>query len=372
MNPQSDPNSTNDSGTKGAGVLHDVRPYVFSMLVIAACTAVAWLMLPLFELANIAMIYVLGIVLVATRWGRGPSIVATVIGVAAFDYLYVPPYFDLLSNERKYVVMFAVMLVVGITISALTERARAREHEADRAKTTVELEKQRNALLSVVSHDLRTPLAAITGAASVLLDSSSRVDRQTERELLDSIQEESARLQRLVSNLLDVTKLESGALQPRCEWQQVEEMVGAAANHIEKTMREHRLNLDIAPNLPLVLVDAVLLQQVLINLLENAAKYAPKGSPILLRARQEGSSLVLEVEDQGPGLAAGEEERVFEKFRRGSAVASWGTGLGLTICKGIVDAHGGRILASNRAAGGALFRVELPLGGSPPSVPTED
>lgn len=341
-----------------------IEPWAWTLVVVALCTVVARLSLSLLETANLAMIYVLGVVVVATRFGRAASILATVLGVAAFDFFCVPPYFSLLINETKYAVVFAVMLIVGLVVGTLTDRLRIREQEAQVTRTTIEIERQRNALLSVVSHDLRTPLATITGAATAILDTEGIIDRVTHRELVTSIANEAMRLDRLVGNLLEMTRLESGAVKPDRQWQPIEEPIGAALSRIAGTPADRRVRTVIPSGLPIVEVDGVLLEQVVTNLVDNALKHAPD-SDVEIRARVEGEMLVVDVADRGPGLPPGQEERVFDKFHRGGARSGWGAGLGLTICRGILEAHGGRIWASARPEGGAVFSFALPVQTAP-------
>lgn len=488
----------------------DWSKYGFAGLGVTLSTVVAWAMFPYFGSANLIMVYLLGVVFVAVRCGRGPSVLGSVLSVATFDFFFVPPYFSFAVSDIEYLLTFAVMLVVALVISNLAvrigrqaEMARYRERrtgvlyamsrdlathreaamlanvaakhlrdvfdsqvamfladaeqrlqlqrggqlffefdpkemgivqwvfdhseraglgtdtlpgssalylplvgstgaigvvavrpaqshllldpeqlhlleslinqtalaiertklseEAQRAHVQAETERMRNAILSSVSHDLRTPLAAITGAASSLLDDSGRLDVASKRELARSIYEESGRLDRLLRNLLEMMRLEAGAVQLKKEWHPLEEVVGAALGRLESRLRNHVLHTNIPPDLPLVNVDGVLLEQVVINLVENALKYAPAGTAIELSALAGDREMVVEVADRGPGLPPGEEGRVFEKFYRLQPDREGGVGLGLTICRGIIEAHGGRIWAENRAGQGALFRFTIPL-----------
>jgi len=240
------------------------------------------------------------------------------------------------------------------------------DEEAQTAQVRVEAERVRNALLSAVSHDLRTPLTAITGAASAALEGETRIDAVTRRELLESIRDEAERLNRLVNNLLDVTRLESGSLQLRREWIPVEELVGVALARLAKPLSERKVTTRLPEDLPPVHVDGLLVEQVFINLLENATKHTPAGQPIDVDARREGNEVVVEIADRGPGLPAGEEQKIFDKFY--GVGGGGGAGLGLTICRAIVEAHGGRIGGQNRPGGGALLRFSLPAG-EPPRPP---
>jgi two-component system sensor histidine kinase KdpD len=221
-----------------------------------------------------------------------------------------------------------------------------------------------------VSHDLRTPLGVITGAVSTVLETPDLAEA-ARRDLLVSAQEEAQRLHRLVTNLLDITRLESGSLDLRTEWIPIEEVIGSLLNRRELAAEAARIQVRLPDNLPLIAVDAVLMEQLLLNLVDNALKYSPAGSPVEIEAWTAGKSFTLSITDHGPGIASGEETRIFEKLARGEAASSRpGAGLGLAICRGIVMAHGGRIQAANHPQGGARFLVALPLG-TPPAVPLE-
>jgi two-component system sensor histidine kinase KdpD len=236
----------------------------------------------------------------------------------------------------------------------------------------VERERLRNSLLSAVSHDLRTPLAAIAGASSTLLDAGPALDPVSQRELLQSISDEAEALNQLVGNLLDMTRLEAGALTVNREWHSAEEIVGVVLNRLSHRLQDRPIATRLPPDLPLVFVDATLIQQVLVNLLENADRYSPPGAPIEIAVTTSGKWLTFEVADHGPGLPPGDEQRVFEKFYRSPHGGSRsGVGLGLSICRGIVELHGGRIWAENRDRG-AVFRFTLPLEGRAPEVRAED
>jgi two-component system sensor histidine kinase KdpD len=249
------------------------------------------------------------------------------------------------------------------------ERARLAD-EAQQARIAVEAERLRSTLLSSVSHDLRTPLATITGAASSLLQKGSLGD-EAERELKEAIYEEAGRLNRLVTNLLDMTRLESGSLQLNRDWHSVEELVGSSLARLEPSLAGRAVRAEIPNDLPLVPVDGVLIEQALVNLLENAVKYTDEACPITVTAEVTPGALVLTVSDEGPGLPAGAEEQVFEKFYRASSTAR-GFGLGLPICRAIVTAHGGKIWAERREPRGTRFRFTLPLGAAAPPARKEE
>lgn len=498
----------------------DLSGYGYAFLGVLIATAMAWAMFPYFGSANLIMMYLIAVVIVAIRCGRGPSVLASFLSVAAFDVFFVPPYFSFAVSDIQYVLTFGVMLIVALVISGLAVRirlqadlARAREQrtgvlyamsrdlathrgtsvltrlavqhlrdvfdsqvaifladsdkrvrlqlgeplyfefdpkehgvaqwvfdhneragigtdtlpgaealylplvastgpigvvavrpkvpgslldsepvhvleslvshvalalertrlseEAHRAHMQAETERMRNAILSSVSHDLRTPLAAITGAASGLIEEHGQLDSSARLELARSIRREADRLDRLLKNLLDMMRLEAGAVRLSKEWHPVDEVVGAALARMESRLRHHVVAAACPADLPLVLVDGVLLEQVLINLLENAAKYSPPGSTIDVSASAGDREIVVEVADRGSGLPVGEETRIFDKFYRGKTAREGGVGLGLTICRGIVEAHGGRIWAENRRGGGASFRFAIPLLEQQPSMESE-
>jgi len=497
----------------------DWPAYGWAITVVALASGIAWMTLPFFELANLVMVYLLGIVVVATRYGRGPSLIASVLSVAALDFFFVPPIFTFAVSDVRLLFTFLVMLLVGVVISGLATRIRAQavsasqreertaalyamsrelastrgvdplltiaarhisqvfrsqvvvllpdastsltpwsgaqftldanelgvarwvhEHhqpaglgtatlpgasalylplqaprgpvgvlgvrptnrhaldapdqlhqletfanqtalaieraqladEAQQAEVRIETERLRNSLLSSVSHDLRTPLATITGAASTILENGTRLDAQTRQDLLESVREEADRLARLVQNLLEMTRLESGALQLRTEWHPIEEVIGAALSRLGNQLADRRVDTSVPPDLPLVPIDDVLIEQVLINLLDNAIKYTPRASPIRIIATATDEAVTVEVADRGPGVPRGEEDRVFEKFYRARPVDGRGAGLGLAICQAIVKAHGGHIWAQNLPEGGVAFLFTLPLAGTPPpAVPAD-
>jgi two-component system sensor histidine kinase KdpD len=489
--------------------------------VVAVCTGIAWLMFPHLGLSNLIMVYLLGVVAVATRSGRGPTTLASVLSVATFDFFFVPPFFSFAVSDTQYLVTFAVMLVVALVISGLTVRTRAqadaarnRERrtaalyamsrelastrgvddllaiaishivdvfpaevavllpdgagrlaprsvqaatlrtdtaeqavaewvyahrelaglgtstlpgaaalyvpligsrgaagvlgvkpvqphafdspeqlhlletfanqtalaieratladEAQASQVRMETERLRNSLLSSVSHDLRTPLATITGAATTILESGARLDQRTQQELLESVRDEAERLNRLVQNLLEMTRLESGAIQLHRDWHPIEEVVGAALGRLAKSLGARRVTVNIPPDLPLVKIDDVLIEQVFVNLLDNAVKYTPPDSAIRIIVTATDQSMTAEVADHGPGLPKGQEALVFEKFYRAASDDRRGAGLGLAICRGVVLAHGGRIWAHNLPEGGVAFLFTLPLTETPPaSVPAD-
>jgi two-component system sensor histidine kinase KdpD len=245
---------------------------------------------------------------------------------------------------------------------------------ADEAKQTelrVRTEELRNTLLSSVSHDLRTPLAAIVGCATTLLGSEGMLTFGQRTDLLHTIQEEAERLGRLVANLLAMTRLESGSLGVSKEWVPLEELVGAALGRLQTRLAARHVDVRIPVDFPLLHVDPLLIEQVLINLIENAICHTPPATPIEIVAAVDGGAVQIDLADRGPGLAGDAQGRLFEKFYRGPGAPPGGSGLGLAICSGMVAAHAGTIEAYNRPGGGAVFRLRLPIPGPAPHVPAE-
>jgi len=236
--------------------------------------------------------------------------------------------------------------------------------DIDRARLAAETERLRAALLTSISHDLRTPLAAILGSATSLKSHRKTLDAAAEDELIRTIEEEAERLNSFIANLLDMTRLESGALEPKLDLVDLADVIGSAIRRAAAMLSPHAVTVSLPPELPMLRLDPVLFEQVLFNLLENAAKYTPPGTRIEIGARADGARVVLRVEDEGDGIPPADLERVFDKFYRVRAADQKraGTGLGLPICRGFVEAMGGTISAANRSQGhGAVFTISLPV-----------
>lgn len=247
-------------------------------------------------------------------------------------------------------------------LASAVERANAAD-EAERLSVNAESEKLRNILLSSVSHDLRTPLASITGASSTIIMDDGKLSRETIHELARSINQEASRLSRIVTNLLDVMSLESGNLHLNKQPYFIEELIGSTLVRMENIVAHHKVETHCEADMPMVMIDGVMIEQVMSNLLENAAKYTPWNSVIRIEVRKKSSTdILVSVLDNGPGIPPNDEKKIFDKFyTAGRTVAGKGTGLGLTICQGIISAHHGTIWAENRLEGGASFNFTLPV-----------
>jgi two-component system sensor histidine kinase KdpD len=283
------------------------------------------------------------------RTGRGP------IGIVGIDSDKPGP---LLTPDQRR------LLDALIDQSALAiERVNLVE-DFERARRTIETDRLRSALLTSISHDLKTPLAAVLGAAGTLRDLSNALGDAEKVDLIGTIIDESERLNRFIANLLDMTKLESGAIVPNTARHDLGEIVGSALRRASKMLARHHVELDLAAGLPMLDLDAVLFEQVLFNLLDNAAKYSPEGSMIRIVSWRERDAVCLQVVDEGDGVPPEELELIFDKFyraKKGDQVRA-GTGLGLAISRGFVEAMHGSISAANRTdRPGAVFSVRLPI-----------
>lgn len=332
-----------------------LREYGLAAAATALCTAVCFALYAVLLPTDLVMVYLVGTLFVALRGRRGPAILSSLLGVLCFDFFFVPPRYTLHVEHQQYLVTFAAMFGVALIISHLAVRMRTQAEAAKRAEVVAETERLRSSLLSAVSHELRTPLAAIIGSASTLLQAPQSVAAPS-RDLLENIRGEAERLGRLVHNLIETTRLESGARLVK-EPYPIEDVIGTALERVEKLLAGRHVETDVPENLPLVPVDPVLMELVFVNLIENAVRHAPD-APLDISARERMDVLEVSVADRGPGINREDLERVFDKFYRASAAP--GAGLGLAICKAVVEAHGGAIRAANRPGGGAVFILTLP------------
>jgi two-component system sensor histidine kinase KdpD len=272
-----------------------------------------------------------------------------VLGVS-FD----PSVRGLTLQQRRLLQAFCEQIAVAL------DRQRLRE-ESEKNKLLAESERLSQALLNSISHEIRTPLAAIGGGLENLIDLDGPKLSAEQHALLDEVQQAVQRLNRLVGKILDVTRVESGTIKPRFAWCDVRDLVQVAVGETRSELSRHKLEMDLAPDLPLVLLDFVLVQEALKNLLSNAALHTPRGTTVRINARVSQGALLLSVADRGPGIAAECLPRIFHKFYRAPGAPTGGTGLGLSVVKGFIDAHGGEVKVENHFGGGALFTIRLPL-----------
>jgi two-component system sensor histidine kinase KdpD len=332
-----------------------IYPYLISIGLVFITTLFGELLKRNLEPANLVMFYLLAVVFVAIRWGQGPAIVTSILSVLSFDFFLVPPYLTLSVDRIQYVFTFIGLLIVGLVISTLASKMR--EQVIQR-----QTEKLQTALLNSISHDLRTPLSSITGSLTALLDSDSGLDDAIRKELLETAFEESDRLNRLVINLLDMTRMEAGALRISRKPCELRDVLGASLEQLKEKIGPRNIRIDIPRDFPEISVDFLFMMKVFFNLIDNALKYSPVDTPIDIKAAVFKDKVKIEIKDQGIGIPKGDLKHIFEKFYRVARPQQvMGTGLGLSICKGIIEAHGGQISAQNNLDRGATFIITIPL-----------
>jgi two-component system sensor histidine kinase KdpD len=297
--------------------------------------------------------------------GGFPAVpVGVVAGFLAFDFFFIPPYSTFYVTEWEDWISLVVYACVGCTVGVVVAQRSRLVEESNRVRLLEEVDRLRAALIGSVSHDLRTPLASIKASISDLADPALHLSDDDRATLLRTTEEETDRLSRLVTNLLDMSRIQAGALVPHRSATPLDELIGAVVARLAGMFREHRLTVEVADGLPLADVDYLLVEQALTNLLENAARYTPVGSAVTVRAGEAsgGAEVEVAVVDHGPGVAEEERERIFDEFYRLRAGGGgpFGTGMGLAIVKGIVEAHGGRIRVTETPGGGATFALRLP------------
>lgn len=341
--------------------------YLGSVTAPIFCTLVNLALQPITGQASVLMIYLLGVFLVASRWGRGASIVASLCSALLFDFYFTKPYFSLFITNVDDVIGLTVMITVGNITSNLLEEAK----KAGLAKARADNEALRNSLLSSISHDLRTPLTRIIGATTTLIESNANVSQEEKHDFCRVIFDESQRMSELMNKILDMAKLSTGKIAIHQEWNTLEEIIGSALMRLEKNLHNRIVNTNLPENLSLIWVDSVLFEQVIVNLIENAIKYTPLSTPIDIDAHYSKAFLTLTISDYGAGIPTNLEDKIFDKFYRVENESSQnGVGLGLAICRAIVEAHNGTIQAKNIIGKGAAFFIQLPIVKSP-TMPLE-
>ncbi len=359
-----------------------LRPYAAALATMLLATALAWLLQPYISLPNLVLLFVLAVVVVAFLFGRGPSILASVLASLAYGVLYVPWAYLYWADSGQYVLTGLLTIALSLFISQLTVRWRdvaleseARALELERLyRYTRELESERlrNSVLSALSHDLRTPLASMVGASSSLASADTTLTLEARQDLATLIYDESRRMQALVENLLDMARLESGPVVLQLDWQALEEIMGATLAQWRARLAPRQIQVQWPTELPLLRFDPRLLERVFANLLENIGKYTPDNTRVNIQVVVEPTLVHLMIEDDGPGLP-GDPDLLFRKFCRGdNAAESAGAGLGLAICRSIMEAHGGRIVAESRQPHGARFIVTLPRSQDAELPPPDD
>jgi two-component system, OmpR family, sensor histidine kinase KdpD len=338
-----------------------LKQYLTAIAGVAALTLACWLLTPLTGYAAISLIYLLGVLLAGMVLSRGPVLLVATLSALSWNFLFIPPRFTLHIAKLEDALTFAAYFIIALTVGSLTAQLKAREHLAAQVQLAKNSERLRKTLLDCVSHELKTPLAAIGAASQELLQLAANTSNaEMLTQLAGEIHAGSHRLHRVVNNLLDMNRLESGVIQPNYEWCDVRELLQSAVEIERESIDGREVRLDVPENIPLALVDHTLIEQAVAKLLANAASYTQPRLPIELDADCM-DELVISVSDRGPGFPTESTERLFEKFYRGDGRKTGGLGLGLSIARGFVEAHGGRLTAENRDGGGARFTISLPV-----------
>jgi len=343
------------------------RGFASALALVGAAALVVGMLLWTFKIDRIVGIFVIPVLISAIRWGLWPGVLAAIAGVALIGALFTSPRASPQLIDWEQIVRLAVFVLVAVVASRLAvtlqQHAETAERATSEARRRAETEQMREALIGSVSHELRTPLASILGATTVLTRAPAVTADPKLEPLAKVVREETERLNTVIQNLLDATRISSDALRPRFEWAEVADIVNAALERHRARLSGHNVKVDLAPELPLVYVDQNLIEQALGHVIENAMKYSPPGSPILVTGRVEDGMLAVTVTDSGLGISPEELGRLGERFFRGERVgAATGSGLGLWIAKAFLHANGGSLDPTSGGVGrGSTVILRLPI-----------
>ena len=327
-----------------------------SAVAVAAATLLVWALRPVVPTLSLGVVYLLAVLPVAIAWGLVFALPVAVASMLAFNWFFLPPVHTFSLADSANWAALAVFCATAVVVSELAARARRQAAAGVDAEALRRSDLAKTALLRAVSHDFRSPLTGITTAAGALRSSSLALSEDDRRELLETIAVDAARLERLVSDLLDLSRLEAGGVNAERELWAVDDLVRQAVGDLDARER-----VCVAGAPAIVRVDAVQVERVLANLIENALKFSPQASPVNVEVGAKNGEAIVRVADAGPGLPAGELERVFEPFHRLPGGVAPGAGLGLAIARGFAEANGGRVWAESRPGRGATFALALPL-----------
>jgi two-component system sensor histidine kinase KdpD len=339
-----------------------LKEYITAVIGVAVLTVACWLITPLTGYGAISLIFLLGVLLAGMVLNRGPVLLVAALSALSWNFLFIPPRFTLHIAKLEDALTFATYFIVAITVGSLTAQLKAREHLAAQVQLAQESERLRKTLLDCVSHELKTPLAAIGAASQELLRLAPSIQYpQILKELASEIRDGSRRLNRVVDNLLDMNRVESGVIRPKREWCDVRDLLQSAIDIERESINGRDIRLDVPEKIPLAFVDHTLVEQAVAKLLANAGSHTPRSLPIEIDAEYTNDHLLISVSDRGPGIPIEATERLFEKFYHGDDRKTGGLGLGLSIARGLIEAHGGKLTAENRDGGGARFTIRLPV-----------
>lgn len=336
------------------------RQYVFSIAAVLMVSAVCYVLSAFLGYKLVALILLLAVSVIAMFFSIFPVLTAACLSALTWDYFFIPPRFTLLISNAEDALMFAMYFIIAIINIMLTFKSRQWEKLARQEEEKSRTLKLYNTLLNSLSHELRTPIAAIIGATDNLKSEESRLLPEDRKELLKEISLASLKLNRHVENLLNMSRLESGVVKPVKDWCDVNELLYNVRNELAENASRHTLEVKVQENIQLCLIDSGLISQAVYNLAYNALSYTPAGSVIKLLASHQQSILKLVVKDNGRGFPKEEKEKVFERFYRLPSEHTGGLGLGLSIVKGFIEAQGGTICLEEAEGGGAKFIITIP------------
>lgn len=344
------------------------KQYLISLVAVILVSAICYSLSAFIGYKVVALILLVSVSLIAMFFDFFPVMLAAVLSALTWDYFFIPPKFTFHVNDAEDALMLLMYFFIAMVNAALTNKIRQVEKMENKKEGEEQTLKLYNTLLNSLSHELRTPISTIIAATDNLQSENSRVSDENKKVLVNEISKASLRLNRQVENLLNMSRLESGIILPKKDWVDINELVHGVINRLKEIIGNRVVNIQVRDNLPLFKLDYGLMEQILQNLVHNAAVNIPKYSVITVRALCVENKLILIVEDTGEGFPPGEIEKVFEKFYRLKSSKTGGTGLGLSIVKGFVEAQNGKIKLENMEEGGARFTIEIPAEISYPNT----
>lgn len=337
------------------------KQYLFSVSLVLLVSGLCFSITDFVGYRVVALILLATVSLLAMFFRIFPVLLAALLSALIWDFLFIPPRFTFQVTEAEDALMLLMYFLIAMVNAVLMNKIRRMEKQVREDEKKANTLRLYNTVLSSLSHELRTPISTIIGATDNLLQEKNKLTETDQKNLLNEISIASVRLNRQVENLLNVSRLESGIIQPKTDWCDLSELLHAVVNNLEEFSSKHTVRVLSAENQPFVKLDFGLMEQVLSNLLHNALLYTPAGSTIELSASCKDDSCTIRVADNGPGFPAEETEKVFEKFYRLKNASAGGTGLGLSIVRGFVEAHQGKVRIEHASPQGAIFNIEIPV-----------
>lgn len=344
----------------GAFITNKKKEYIISFLVIIGVTTVSFFANSFLGYKAVALFLLVSLSCLAMLFDIMPVLLAAILSALIWNFFFIPPIFTFHISSAEDLLLFLMYFVIALVNAVLTFKIRKVEKEARDKKEKEKSIALYNTLLNSLSHELRTPISTIIAAVDTLKNNETKLALSTQAELLSSINAAGFRLNRQVENLLNMSRLETGMLQLSLDWCDMNEIVFNVLQKIDANELKHKIEFIPIDNFPLFKIDAVLLEEVIYNILHNAVQYTPENSKVKIELSMYNQLCVIEISDEGKGFTANEINLLFDKFYRLPHSKAGGTGLGLSIAKGFVEAHNGKISVSNKSSGGAVFRIEIP------------